>query len=150
MDTSVFTSAKDALNFIISGKAIFTISSLKTGKRFTYKVEKPNNLSDKNDDGFRFIKILNGPDNTSNYRYIGYISKRRYVHGRNSKINESAESVVAFKWMLHWLNNDNIMQDKLEIRHEGRCGRCGRMLTVPESIDIGIGPECIKKRYMCE
>jgi hypothetical protein len=30
-----------------------------------------------------------------------------------------------------------------EFRHEGRCGRCGRTLTVPESIDSGFGPECI-------
>ena len=27
--------------------------------------------------------------------------------------------------------------------HEGRCGRCGRKLTVPESIEAGYGPECI-------
>jgi hypothetical protein len=26
--------------------------------------------------------------------------------------------------------------------HEGRCGRCGRKLTVPESIESGFGPEC--------
>ncbi len=28
--------------------------------------------------------------------------------------------------------------------HEGRCGRCGRTLTVPESVTEGIGPECRK------
>ncbi len=27
----------------------------------------------------------------------------------------------------------------------GRCGACGRRLTDPESIDNGIGPECIKR-----
>jgi len=31
--------------------------------------------------------------------------------------------------------------------HEGACGRCGRTLTVPESIASGFGPECI--RYVC-
>jgi hypothetical protein len=29
------------------------------------------------------------------------------------------------------------------VHHEGRCGRCGRTLTVPESIESGFGPECI-------
>jgi len=24
-----------------------------------------------------------------------------------------------------------------------RCGRCGRVLTVPESVESGFGPECI-------
>ena len=32
----------------------------------------------------------------------------------------------------------------LEVWHEGRCGRCNRALTVPESIASGIGPECAK------
>ena len=31
---------------------------------------------------------------------------------------------------------------RFEFRHEGRCGRCGRALTVPESIDTGFGPHC--------
>ena len=31
------------------------------------------------------------------------------------------------------------------VRHDGRCGRCGRQLTVPSSIDKGIGPECATK-----
>ena len=30
---------------------------------------------------------------------------------------------------------------ELVVRHEARCGRT---LTVPESIERGIGPECIK------
>lgn len=32
----------------------------------------------------------------------------------------------------------------VEIWHEGKCGRCGRQLTVPESIESGFGPECVK------
>jgi hypothetical protein len=37
------------------------------------------------------------------------------------------------------------MPDGVVIWHEGRCGRCGRRLTVPESIESGYGPECIGK-----
>lgn len=33
----------------------------------------------------------------------------------------------------------------LECREESRCGRCGRQLTDPVSIDRGIGPECAGK-----
>jgi hypothetical protein len=32
-----------------------------------------------------------------------------------------------------------------EVYHEGRCGRCNRKLTVPESIETGLGPECASK-----
>jgi hypothetical protein len=31
-----------------------------------------------------------------------------------------------------------------KIQHEGKCCRCGRTLTTPESIERGIGPECVK------
>ena len=30
----------------------------------------------------------------------------------------------------------------VEVWHEGICGRCGRKLTVPESVERGLGPEC--------
>ena len=30
------------------------------------------------------------------------------------------------------------------LHHEGRCCRCGRVLSTPESCDRGIGPECWK------
>src|SRR5882672_9405186 len=33
----------------------------------------------------------------------------------------------------------------IEIWHSGSCGRCGRTLTVPESVLSGFGPECINK-----
>jgi hypothetical protein len=33
----------------------------------------------------------------------------------------------------------------LIIRYEGYCGHSGKVLTVPESIDRGIGPECAKR-----
>jgi len=31
--------------------------------------------------------------------------------------------------------------------HVGRCGSCQRTLTDPESISLGIGPVCLKKRF---
>jgi hypothetical protein len=38
----------------------------------------------------------------------------------------------------------NNLPNFIEIWHEGRCGKCGRTLTVPDSIANGLGPECIK------
>ena len=39
----------------------------------------------------------------------------------------------------------NTLQDFVEIWHEGKCGKCGRPLTVPSSIENGLGPSCLKK-----
>ena len=50
----------------------------------------------------------------------------------------------SFRAMSYALKNlyDDKIPEALEIRHEGSCGRCGRPLTVPSSIDRGIGPDC--------
>jgi hypothetical protein len=32
-----------------------------------------------------------------------------------------------------------------KVQHAGRCGRCARTLTVPSSIELGLGPECATK-----
>jgi hypothetical protein len=58
-----------------------------------------------------------------------------FFHGK-----ADAMVTIAFGWA--WRHPDS---DKLEVWHEGRCGRCGRRLTVPESIESGLGPECATK-----
>jgi hypothetical protein len=42
-----------------------------------------------------------------------------------------------------WKNQE--LPGGYKIHHEGRCGKCGRLLTVPESVETGIGPECAKR-----
>jgi len=67
----------------------------------------------------------------------------RYTHGRKSRIGREAPSVRAFSW---WLEAAQLQDEKklaqLTIHHQGACGRCGRPLTVPESVDCGFGPHC--------
>jgi len=58
----------DPEQFILGGKAIFTVTSKKTGKSFTYKVKQGNGP-----DAPYFVSVLTGPDNWENYRYLGII-----------------------------------------------------------------------------
>ena len=148
--SAMFETAADAKKFIMSGKAIFTVVSKKSGKRFTYQVEmsKTDKLA-KKQDGIRFAKLMTGSDNEQSYQYIGIIKDGKFSHGRRSKISPTAGGVVALDWVLRWLKEDNIQSDQLEIWHEGRCGACGRRLTVPASIASGIGPECSKRVFEC-
>jgi hypothetical protein len=138
-----------ALGFILAGNATFTLVSSKTGKRFTFKVQEadgPDYLQKKalGADSVHFVKVLNGPDNEADYGFLGTIfAGRLYRHGRKSRIAESAPSATAFTWTFaHLLAGDLA---GVEIYHEGRCGRCGRKLTVPESVTSGYGPECAGK-----
>jgi hypothetical protein len=47
--------------------------------------------------------------------------------------------------MVHAHVTDGPMPAELEVWHQGSCGKCGRPLTVPESIASGIGPVCASK-----
>lgn len=151
MNTAV-PGLKDPLKFMFAGKAIFTIKNLDTGNRFTYKIERPKDRLTHVTRGPWFIKVLTGPDNGAHYKYLGcvwvhpsrYPKVLDYSHGRKSKISIEAPSVVAFRWTLARLQSGRPMPEAFSIYHEGRCGRCGRRLTVPESIESGFGPNCIK------
>lgn len=133
-------SAKDAKKFILGGNAYFTLVSKKTQTRFTYHV----NLSDNGQ--LYFVSVLNGPDNWSNYKYVGHMFNTSLLFnvGKKCKISPTSPSIKAFAWV--WLKLlKGEMPESLEVWHEGKCGRCGRKLTVPSSIAQGFGPECITK-----
>lgn len=128
--------------FILAGNATFTIKNQKSGNRFTFKVTK---LKDEQKDLW-FVKLLNGSDNVVDYVYMGIIdSNMIFRRTSKSKISVEASSFKAFNWLWSVLGNIGELPDCIDIYHEGRCGRCGRKLTVPESIESGFGPECINK-----
>lgn len=142
---------KQALDFILAGKATFTAKSLKTGKHFTFKVEVPKDKADKKDTGspIYFVSVMTGPDNVSSYTYLGCIkangNTKTYTHSPKSRINAAAESAQAFAFIFGFLTAGKTCS-ALELWHEGRCCRCGRKLTTPESVQLGIGPECLTYR----
>lgn len=136
------------LEFITGGNALFTMRNSETGKRFTYKVGIPEDKKPENATIW-FVRGLVGPDNENSYKYFGCLKKDPngkffFEFGRKSKIGQDAPIVVAFDYVFNKLVAHGFTKPNLEIWHEGRCCRCGRTLTVPESIESGIGPECAK------
>ena len=123
--------------FILGGNATFTLVSKKTGTRFTFKMQAPKG---ENKAGIRFVSVLVGADNWTNYKYVGFCRDGHFKHGgAKAKIGIEAPSVQAFAWFFGHLET---CLDQMEFWHEGKCGRCARKLTVPESIATGLGPEC--------
>jgi Family of unknown function (DUF6011) len=144
---------KTALAFILAGKATVTLRSLVSGDHYTYKIvaaDKPNPnapralQSDLNKTKTKpdtwFVKLLNGPDNTNSFVYIGIIRNNEFFWTAKSRVGREALSVLAITFVIKSLANGKIRD--FEIWHEGRCGRCGHKLTVPESIATGFGPDC--------
>lgn len=142
MKSAMFTEALPAREFILAGRAFITLRSQRTGDHFTYRVIKPERGD------CWFVNHLAGPDNETSYIYTGMIgANREFVLTRKSKITEGSTVFRAFTWMWRHLIAGTIAPE-LEIWHEGKCGRCGRKLTVPESIERGIGPDCAEMMWV--
>jgi len=132
---------ENTCTFMLAGNARFTVVSTKTGTRFTFRVRAAKG----EDDNRHFVSVLTGSDNNGDFTYLGTIfNGDTYSHGRRSDIGFDAPSARAARWALpRLLKGEGHAQ--MEVWHEGRCGRCARALTVPESIASGFGPECIHK-----
>lgn len=129
----------DARAFILAGKATFTLEGRES--RYTFRVNK-------SDDGaVHFISMLTGPDNTADYTYLGLLmaDTGAVYLTRASHYTPKSTPVKALRWALAIIWKGNDLPAPARLMHIGRCGRCGRALTVPSSIDAGIGPECATK-----
>jgi len=130
----------NALKFIKAGKAFFTVTSRKTGKRFTYKVSTPKG---KQEEGPWFVSLLTGQDNENDYKFFGTLfadGSYRYSV-KKARLQCTAPGVMAWDWFFEKLTAGT-HEAQCEVHHCGKCGRCGRKLTVPQSIESGFGPEC--------
>ena len=101
------------------------------------------------------VKVLIGQNNDSDYLLFGKITKNAKTAGyefsitqkaREKGISNNTSYVTAFMWVMKHLFQ-GIEPVNTEIWHAGKCGRCGRKLTVPQSIEIGLGPECATKGF---
>jgi hypothetical protein len=163
-----FVLAGDAV-FTVVRHAVEVAGEFKPEVRFTYRVQRAEGEEETRP---WFVKVLTGPNNLRDYQFCGSIfphdaGEIEYRHGRKSRIGQDAPSAVAIDWLVRTLSAvrqlaaENMVAGmfrkdeigdaalpfcrqlaKVEIWHEGRCGRCARRLTVPASIVIGIGPEC--------
>lgn len=129
--------------FILAGDALFTVENRDTGNRYTYRVQ-----ASKSTRLVRFVKVLTGAENEdeASYLYIGMLTNgigwSRLTRTKAVHISPDAQSVKAFTWLWERIRAGKGLPEQVEFWHSGKCGRCGRTLTVPASVASGIGPEC--------
>ena len=138
----MFKNVEDIKTYVEAGRAVVTLTSKRTGKWFTYKVTRAKDRETGELTNSWFVALLTGPDNWANYSYIGMLDAATGLRlTKGSKASDDAPAVRG--WRYFWRHIEaGVLPADIEVRHEGSCGRCGRTLTVPESIDRGIGPEC--------
>jgi len=140
-----FTDAQVILQYLFGGKSTFTLQSVASGERFTYKISESAKRAGDNRPPVFFVSVLTGPDNSDNFSFVGTIFERKtFKFSPKAGYRVDSPSVKAFSWAFSNFVG-NIVPDKLEFWPSSHCARCGRKLTVPTSVHNGFGPECITK-----
>lgn len=125
------------LKTILAGNATITLVSNKTNNRFTFKIKQ------KDDMALWFVRLLQGPDT---YGFLGVIDNKEYKSRlslrltKNSCASADSQAYQALQYALYKLQTTT--PTNFTIYHSGTCCKCGRELTDPESIKLGIGPKC--------
>lgn len=141
--------------FITAGRATFTVEptvkfcEVQNAKpHYTFKVSRKDSTYSRSGYVY-FVSLLSGPDNTSDYTYLGLLEENGDVRlTAKSAFGEDTNPVKIVRRVVKALfegRGEQIVAAGWKVHHEGACGRCGRALTVPQSIESGIGPECAKK-----
>lgn len=132
-------------NFIFAGNATFTVVNETTGNRFTFRVRNAAfGKKDVTSDVF-FVSVLTGQDNNSAYTFLGsFFNNKNKIYRRSEKSRVSGEALSSK--VVTWFFNNFIGNDgnypTVKVYHAGKCGKCGKKLTTPESIKSGLGPYC--------
>lgn len=140
------TEVEDIKRFMFAGHAMFTLESTRTGKWFTYYIQRVEFKNFKNPESpfVKFlVKVLTGSDNEHSYTYMCVIKPDTMdMHfTEKSKITADAISFQALRFFISHLKKGSLFPE-INFYHKGVCGKCGRTLTVPESVSSGLGPIC--------
>lgn len=84
--------------------------------------------------GEPILSYLYGPNNTGDYVQCAIIKPDRVIPFRKFRSNDSLMADIA-----------QLVADPDEALKSKHCRRCNRVLTTPESVLAGYGPECSKK-----
>lgn len=132
-------------NFVFAGRSVFTLENKETNNYITFKIARfkkkgvivPNQF-------LVHSKVLN--DATAGYQFLGLLNleKKYFKPWGSLRLKKDYLGYITFYWLMRNLENLEVFP-KLEIYHEGRCAHCGMPLTVPISIDRGIGPDCYEQ-----
>ena len=131
--------------FLLAGRAVFTVSNPK-GDHFTFKVRKVESEWPKFSGKMSTTFFVNAKvaGTAHPYGYIGIldITKGTIKCTAKSEFLPGSKEYDIAAWACQAAINAKMIPDGYHIEHAGRCGKCGRQLTDPVSIERGIGPEC--------
>jgi hypothetical protein len=120
----------------------YTVRNRQTGDHRTFRIATRTWKDGKT---HRVLELLTGPSNTDDYLAIGFAGDTpadlrpwRSAMAKAPQVGPLVQSLRAAMDPAHpW-------HHQLELHLAATCRRCNRLLTTPESIEAGIGPECAR------
>lgn len=126
------------LKFVMAGKATFTVENPKK-KHYTYQIKFSKKINK------YFVYLLTGPNNENSFTYMGMLINSHVKMTQASKYSLESLPVKVFNWVMSIIESGKSLPNGYFLEHNGSCGRCGKKLTTPESIKMGLGPICRSK-----
>lgn len=115
-----------------NGKVTIVNPATGNWRTFRIRTQKPGQWAE----GKRVVGLLTGPQNTSDYQNFGFLEGGQI---RVWKRYQGTDFETYAKMLMH---PSQFIEKGAEYMVEGHCIRCNRLLTVPSSIESGIGPVC--------
>jgi hypothetical protein len=142
--TGIRITDKDQIQmYVYGGKGRFRLKSLASGKELTYKIS-PMSKHNKNYDEYTFYVSLVIAGGTS---FMGVMKseENKYIHSKRSNLSYDGSEVKGIRWLLSQFEKDDEFDSRMEFYHMGICSCCGKTLTTPVSVEMGIGPVCFQR-----
>ena len=114
------------------------------GTAHTYYIAQPRNASDFPPD-IRFVYVFH--DDTK--FYLGMIEDGRFRCTKNSRFDESCETVKGAFYIIKLMNDQQLLdRTAMRLYQSGKCARCGRPIDSEYGLLRGFGKSCWQKHQI--
>jgi len=129
--------------YVYGGKGKFRMKSLKSGKEFIYKISPMSKNNPRYDEYTYYVSLV--LPGGSEFMGVMKSEENKYIHSKKSYRQYDSPEVKGINWLLHQFEIENEFPSDMEFYHMGVCSCCGKGLTDPQSIELGIGPICFSR-----
>lgn len=123
--------------FLLGGKADFIVKNTKTNNHLNYVITK----KELNEVDYIYYVYYKSHIKI----YLGFLNDKGIIFTPDWKVEEKYHKQRDIFGKLHnFIFNRNKYPNDIEIGYTGECSVCGRKLTNPKYIELGIGEWCLK------
>lgn len=127
-------------DYLLAGRAIFTVTNMTTGEALTFKVRRV----EQHGHGVYFVNVKVG-DGPYPYQFIGILNPDRGTIRCTTKsaFLPGTKEYQTAAWATGVLITGKMVASHYRIEHNGKCGRCGKPLTETNDVNNGVHVKCM-------